>query len=171
MTKDPFENFNTASVRASTSVKVLNESAAKINPKSLNLALKYGALFTISIFFSLSVCPQKGVGFLNTDFPFFHHLLHQSEVLCGLYCGFVFFTTTHLLTFFLLTHFEKVKITKHLSFLPAILTSAFWGLSMTSLFSNSTLGWRYNISWLLIIAVFYTAANNLFLTRLKKTQD
>lgn len=168
MIDDPFKNFNEASVKPETAREVLKTSSSKLDPSSSILSLKYGVLFIITLLFSLSVCPQRGVGFLRDDLPFFHHLLHQSELLCGLYCGFVFFITTHLLTFLLLNHFEKVKIVKHVSFVPALFMSAFFGLSMTSIFSNSNLGWTYNFSWLSVVGLSYYTVNQLFLFRLRR---
>lgn len=168
MNKDPFKDFDKAPVKQGVSQKVILNSKKIINPDSLNLSLKYSSLFIITIFFSLAVCPQKGVGIFGSNFPLFHHILHQSEILCGLYCGFVFFITTHLLTFFLLNHFERVKIVKYVSYLPALFMSAFFGLSMTSIFSNTGFGWSYNLSWLFVVGASYYLANHLFLRKLQR---
>jgi len=106
MNNGSFEKYEALKTKASLSEKILKSSSEKMNPKLHALSLKYGVVFISSIFLSLIICPQKGVGLIRNELPFFHHILHQSEILCGLYCGLVFFLTTHLLTFFLLTHFE-----------------------------------------------------------------
>ncbi|MGH1467732.1 MAG: hypothetical protein ACRBBP_02485 [Bdellovibrionales bacterium] len=168
MSDNPFKNFEEASVKPKISNNVIKLANNKINPNTMTLSLKYGALFIITIFFSLAICPQRGVGFIRDDFPLFHHLLHQSEVLCGLYCGFIFFLTTHLFAFFLLTHFERLKIVKTASFLPALFMSAFFGLSMTSVFSTESLGWTYNLSWIFIVGSSYYISNQLFVKFIKQ---
>ena len=159
MNKDPFDDFKEVKIDASVSNSVLENSMKKINPKLLPLGLKYGALFTGSIFLSLIICPQRGVGFLRSDYSFFHHILHQSEILCGLYCGFMFFMTTHLLTFFLLSHFERVKLVKTFSYLPVVFFSGFFGFSMTSVFSDAQFGVSYNLSWILVVCLSYVVLN------------
>ena len=96
MTHDPFENFEKVDVDQQIKQSVLQKSKAKMNPKVRDVSLKYSLLFVSSVFLSLIVCPQRGVGFLRESYPFFHHLLHQSEMLCGLYCGLVSVSYTHL---------------------------------------------------------------------------
>jgi len=170
MSIDPFKDFEETPVRPDVSKKVMLNSKRVINPDFLNLSLKYSLIFITTVFFSLAICPQKGVGLFRKDLPLFHHILHQSEMLCGLYCGFLFFTTTHLLTFFLLSHFERVKIVKHVSYLPALFISAFFGLSMTSIFSSTGFGLSYNLSWIFIVGASYYLANQLFLRKIQRRE-
>jgi|GEM_PF-2311196 len=159
MTHDPFEKFQEVSVDQNIKTSVLQRSKSLINPKVKDVAFKYSVLFACSIFLSLIICPQRGVGFLRDSYPFFHHLLHQSKVLCGLYCGFVFYATTHVLSFFLLTHFERLVLIKKVTYLPIIFISAFFGLSMTSLFSGLTLSASYFLAWISVAFFGYMVLN------------
>jgi len=148
MSLNPFENFKAQTVDPSVEKKVLLQSKSFMTPKVQNVALRYSVFFVSSIFFSLTICPQRGVGFLRDSYPLFHHLLHQSEILCGLYCGLVFYSTTHLMSFFLLTHFERLVLVKKITYLPLVFISLFFGLSMTSSFSNLELSPTYFTSWI-----------------------
>ena len=172
MSNDPFDKYSEVKPRESLSLKILKNSSDRVNPKLAPLSFKYGLIFTFSILFSLFICPQKGVGLFRTDFPFFHHLLHQSEVLCGLYCGLLFFLTTHLLTFFILNRFERIKIIKSYSYLPILFMSGFFGISMTSMFSaaasNANFGYTYNLSWIAVVALSYLILNISYSQNLKK---
>jgi len=159
MTYDPFENFKDTPVDQNIRQSVLQTSKAQMSPKVRDVALKYSLLFACSIFLSLIICPQRGVGFLRESYPFFHHLLHQSEALCGLYCGFVFYATTHVLSFFLLTHFERLVLIKRITYLPIIFISAFFGLSMTSLFSDLALSASYFLAWISVAFFGYMVLN------------
>ncbi len=159
MNENPFDVFESKSVRPELSNKILKTSSQRLNPGFLYLSIKYGALFISSVFLSLSICPQRGVGLFGNDFPLFHHLLHQSQILCGLYCGLMFFLTTHLLAFFLLTHFERLKIVSTFSYLPLIFVSGFFGLSMTSVFSKAHFDISYSLSWIAIVGLCYVFLN------------
>lgn len=155
MTHDPFAKYREVTVDHNTKRIVLKKSELLMNPKIKDVSLKYSLLFVGSIFLSLIVCPQRGVGLFRESYPFFHHLLHQSEVLCGLYCGLVFYTTTHVLSFFLLTHFERLVLVKKITYLPLLFISLFFGLTMTSLFSNLELSPYYFVSWISIAFTGY----------------
>lgn len=155
MTHEPFEKFQEMSVDQNIKKSVLQRSKSLINPKVKDVAFKYSVLFACSIFLSLIICPQRGVGFLRDSYPFFHHLLHQSEVLCGLYCGLVFYATTHALSFFLLTHFERLVLIKKITYLPLLFISLFFGLTMTSFFSSLELSPSYFTSWISIAFTGY----------------
>lgn len=168
MNYDSFEKYEEIKTKPSLSENVLKASSKKMNPKLLALSLKYGVVFISSIFLSLVICPQKGVGLFRDEHPFFHHILHQSEILCGLYCGLVFFLTTHLLTFFLLTHFERLKIIKSFSYLPVLFIGGFYGFSMTSIFSTSQMGVSYNLSWITVVGLSYFVLNHSYSNKLHK---
>ncbi len=130
--------------------KVYKKSIELINPPFAKVATKYSVLFLVSIFFSLVVCPQKGVSFVRESFPVFHHILHQSPILCGVYCALIFFFTTHIISFLLLSHFERISLFKNSKgFLPLIWLSLFFGLSMTPYFSKMQMGYTYDLTWIL----------------------
>lgn len=167
MNNNAFDKYESKSVNPQLSDRILKTSSEKINPSLFNLSFKYGALFISSIFLSLSICPQRGVGLFSNDLPFFHHFFHQNEILCGLYCGLVFFLTTHLLTFLLLNPFERLKVVHKFSYLPLIFISIFFGFSMTSIFSKSRFGLGYNLSWILIVGLLYFLFNQIYFKKIK----
>ena len=155
MSDNPFNKYNEIEVSKKITDSVIHTSKQVMNPDIGGVALKYVLLFSSSILFSLIICPQRGVGFLRDSYPLFHHLLHQSEVLCGLYCGFTFFVTTHVLSFFILTHFERLVVVRRVSYLPMFLMTLFFGLSMTSFFSNLELSTSYFTSWFIVVTIGY----------------
>ena len=157
MSEDPFKKYQEAKVPQFVKEKVYESSISLIKPKLVSVVFKYILLFCTSIIFSLMICPQRGVGILSDSYPFFHKLLHQSEILCGLYCGFMFFITTHVLSFSLLNHFERLVIVRKVSYLPVLMMTLFFGLSMTSFFSNLELSSYYFSSWILLVMAFYLA--------------
>lgn len=166
MSENPFDKYEEFKVSDKIKKSVLKTSSAKMNPSLTSVTLKYGLTFLSSLILSLSLCPQRGVGLFGNESPFFHHLLHQSEVLCGLYCGLVFFLTTHLLTFLFLSHFERLKIIKHFTFVPILFMSGFFGFSMTSFFSDFEFGISYNLSWIAVIALSYVGLNYFYSEKL-----
>lgn len=153
--KKTFDDFQEVKVKTSLNHKVLLDAKKNISPDAKILIFKYSSLFIFSCFISLMICPQRGLSLSSYNFNFIHHFFHQSEILCGLFCGAVFFITTHLLTFILLTHFERVSIVKNFTFLPMITISLFFGLSMTTVFSNADVSLRYSTSWILVTFSLY----------------
>lgn len=160
--KDSFDNYKSTSAPSDLAAKVLKQNQETINPNSYLLSFKYLGLFITSIFLSLYICPQRGFVVFRNSFPFFHNILHYSEVLCGLYCGAVFFSTTHVLTFFLLSRFERIKIIRKISYLPLMVLSAFFGLTMFSSSADTGLGFTYSITWITVVLFLYFIFNNLY---------
>ncbi len=112
------------------SEQILVSAKTYMNPSLSRVALKYVAFFAASIFLSLAICPQSGISFIRSEFPLFHKFLHQNILLCGMYCAFVFFFTTHTLAFLFLNRFEKMVFSRRLIFLPLIPLSLSFGMFM-----------------------------------------
>ena len=160
-----FSNVEPKNVPKGLSEKILDKSTKYIEPELKSVFFKYSGVFLLSIFFSLFVCPQNGIGFLRSDFPLYHSLFHHNMLLCGLYCGFVFFVTTHLISFYFLTRFERIVIFKQLSYLPVSCMSLFFAFSMFPAFTEVNFSFLYGVGWVgvAIFACFFH--KKLFLTR------
>ena len=160
-----FDNIEPKEVPAKLSDKILNNSSRHIEPSITKVLIKYLGIFTISIFFSLIVCPQNGVGLLRTNFPIYHSFFHNNLLLCGLYCGFMFFITTHLVSFYLLNHFERIVIFKKMGYLPAICLSTFFAFSMTPFFTIVDFSLLYTIGWLGIAVLLMIFHKKMFMAK------
>ena len=155
MSNNPFNQYEEVEVSENIKKRVHNFSSELMNPKTKTVFFKYVFLFICSLFLSLAVCPQRGVGLFGGSYPIFHKLLHHSQILCGLYCGFIFFITTHVLSFFLMGHFERLVVVRRVSYLPPLLMSLFFALSMTPFYSTLELSISYFTSWLSVVVVGY----------------
>lgn len=162
-----FDNFEPKEASKTLSDKILNESKSYIEPPLQKVVFKYLALFSVSILFSLVVCPQNGVGLLRSDFPIYHSIFHNNMLLCGLYCGFMFFATTHLISFYFLSHFERVVLFKKVGYLPVIAMSVFFAFSMTPLFTIVDFSLLYAISWLTVMSLAVLSHKKLFTHKFK----
>ena len=142
-----FDTIEPREVSKKISDKVLNKSLSYIEPSATYVLFKYSGLFILSILFSLIVCPQNGVGLIRTNFPIYHSIFHNNMLICGLYCGFMFFATTHLVSFYILNHFERLIIFKKRGYLPNVCMSLFFAFSMTPFFSVVSFSVLYFIGW------------------------
>ena len=162
-----FDNFEPKEVPAILSNKILQESEDYIKPPLQRTILKYLAVFLVSILFSLVICPQNGVGLLRIEFPIYHSIFHSNMLLCGFYCGFAFFATTHLISFYLLNHFERVLLFKKVGYLPVIAMSLFFAFSMTPIFSSVDFSLLYTFGWLGTMAVALFTHRKIFILKFK----
>ncbi len=121
------------------------------NPHLERVVLKYIFVFLPAGFISLFLCPQKGLGFLENNYPLFFHILHSNKLLCGLYCGSFFFLITHITALCVLNHYEKLGIFKKLWILPHGLFSFFFGGFMLVSEDVYNFSVVYNLSWLLAV--------------------
>jgi len=157
-----FDDFDPKDVPITLSNKILQDSNDYIEPPLQRTILKYLGIFLVSILFSLVICPQNGVGLLRIEFPIYHSIFHSNMLLCGFYCGFVFFATTHLISFYLLNHFERVVLFKKVGYLPAIAMSLFFAFSMTPIFSFVDFSLLYAFGWLGTMAIALYAHKKTF---------
>ncbi len=160
-----FDNVKPVEVSKILSNKILKNSKNYIEPPVNKVLLKYLGVFILSIFFSLVVCPQNGVGLLRDNFPIYHSFFHHNMLICGLYCGFMFFVTTHLVSFYLLSHFERIVIYKKMGYLPVVCMSLFFAFSMTPLFASAGFSVLYSIGWLGVSFLLVLFHKKLFLTK------
>lgn len=141
-----------------SSKAILNQARRHLTPSLPYVSFKYGLLFLLSIFVSLSLCPQSGVSILRKDYPLFYQLFHQNIVLCGVYCASVFFFTTHVLAFVFLGRFEKKIFSLKLSLLPPLFLAISFGalmlMSPRNLASHFWTG-SYVVTWLTTSALLF----------------
>ncbi len=161
-----FDTIEPKEVPAKLSDKILNNSSRHIEPPITKVLIKYLGVFTVSIFFSLIVCPQNGVGLLRTNFPIYHSFFHHNLLICGVYCGLMFFVTTHLVSFYLLNHFERMVIFRKMGYLPAICLSSFFAFSMTPIFTIVDFSFLYSMGWLGVVFLFNISHKKIFLTKI-----
>ncbi len=161
-----FNTIQPLKVSSSVSKKILADSKVFIEPPTIRVLLKYAVLFIFSIFISLVICPQNGVGLLRENFPIYHHIFHNNLLVCGLYCGAVFFITTHLVSIYILNHYERVLILNNLGYIPIILMSTFFAFSMTPYFSITEFSMLYTIGWLGVALFSYSLHRKIFLTKI-----
>ncbi len=157
-----FDKVKSLDVPNHLSKKIINYSKFYIEPSVKKVALKYFGLFFFSIFISLVICPQNGVGLLRESFPIYHHIFHNNLLLCGLYCGFMFFVTTHILSFYILNHYERVVVLRKIGYMPILFMSVFFAFSMTPLFSMVEFSLIYTFGWLGISFSSYFLHRKLF---------
>ncbi len=132
------------------------------NPPMERVIFKYVSVFIVTGFISLFLCPQKGVGFLENNYPLFFHTLHSRKFLCGLYCGSFFLAITHITTLLVLSHYERLKIFTTLWNLPRILFSLFFGGFMLVSDDLYKFNFFYNLSWLLVVIVGMQLTKKVF---------
>ncbi len=150
---------------------VLSRSKKVITPSNLYITIKYSLLFCASIFFSLLVCPQFGLG-LRNKYPLFNHFFHQNQIICALYCATIFFLSTHFLVYMGLNRFEKIVLHKKNPFLPVITFSVSFGGFM--FFSNNIVtkpDLSFTLVWSIFILISYLAFHQLNLKRLVPDQN
>lgn len=162
-----FDPSQKAEVSAELDKKILSAMRSVVSPDPKYLFFKYTSLFIFSTFISLIFCPQKGFSLSGFNLDLVHHLFHQSEILCGIFCGSVFFISTHFLSFMLLSHFERLTIVRKFSVFPLIAFSAFFGFSMTSIFSSVDAPLIYNLSWAGAVLGLYYLFTKFFIYNYK----
>ena len=137
--------------------KIRAHSELYIKPNLLSVFFKYFSLFTLMAFVSLALCPQKGLGFMDSSkYLFFFDFLHSNPVLCGLYCGVFFFTTTHVVSLMYLNHFERLWLSKKLRYLPHTIYAFCFGLFMFVSNDHMNFKWTYNLAWIAVIFIGLT---------------
>ncbi len=170
--KSEYHNFiKTSNSNINTSAFdkiILSKSKKIITPSNLYITIKYTLLFFASIFLSLLVCPQFGLG-LRNKYPLFHYFFHKNQIICAIYCAITFFLSTHLLVYIGLNHFEKIALHKKNPLTPVMAFALSFGGFM--FFSNNTM--KLNLSFILVWSTFvlgsYLAFHQLSLKKL--TQD
>lgn len=130
---------------------VFRNMKSYVHPSLSYVFFKYSIIFVFAATLSLFLCPQKGFGFLNHDYPLFFHFLHKNLLVCGLYCGLFFASLTHLLSLSLMTHFERLKLNLTLTFVPHIWFAIFFGFLMMVGDSHYNLSLAYNVGWILAV--------------------
>lgn len=150
-----------------TSKRIIDLARKHLQPSLPFVSLKYCAFFLLSIFVSLSLCPQSGVSFLREDFPLFQQFLHQNIVLCGAYCAIMFFFTTHFLAFILLNRYEKKVFSQRLTYLPGFLLALSFGVFMMMSPGNMA-GHFWNMTY---VATWLITAGLLFFMWIRAFQD
>lgn len=134
--------------------KILLKSKKHIQPELKSVVFKYSSLFTLMALTSLALCPQKGLGLISSNNYFlFFDFLHANPILCGLYCGAFFFTTTHLFSFMYLNHFERLCLSRKLKYLPHTIYSVLFGLFMLLSADHMNFKWNYNLAWVAVIFI------------------
>ncbi len=133
---------------------ILNKAHHYIEPAKPSLLFKYTSLMILSFLLSLMICPQFGFSFFETQIPFYHSFFHQQAFLCGAFCASVLFFTTHGLSFFFLTHYEKLKMNQDLFKYPILVFVFIFGILMLPLpGKNEQIDISYITAWILILSI------------------
>lgn len=136
----------------SLNLKIKSQSQRFITPNLKVVFFKYFSLFSLMALISLALCPQKGLGLVkSSEYLFFFDFLHSNPTLCGLYCGLFFFSSTHLVSFMYLNHFERLWLTKKLWYLPHTIYSFCFGFFMLLSNDHMNFKWSYNLSWAAVV--------------------
>lgn len=141
--------------------------------KPLNLILKFLLLNFSAGVFTLTVCPQFGLGIFNQGHDVTHYFMSIGTWACALFCATFYFATAQTLALLILTNREIRWIAqKRFTVLPSIVIASFIALAMLgqrfSTNSHMTYDIEFHVIWLLAGLIITQAMFNIITFKFKK---
>ena len=118
--ENDFEKFQDQEAPDALSLNIKTKMTNYVQPSMSKVTFKYSLVFVFAALVSLFLCPQKGFGFLEGQYPLFFHFLHNNIIVCGIYCGVFFGMVTHGAALIVLNHYERLLIRRKHPWVSAI---------------------------------------------------
>jgi hypothetical protein len=148
-------------VPALLSNKILKDMSEYVQPSIVLTSIKYSLVFLFSAGLSLFLCPQKGFGFLDENYPLFFHFLHHNLLICGIYCGLFFGLLTHGSALFFLNHYERNQVKHRVSWVSFALFAISFSIFMVIGEDYYSADYVYSISWTVTVILMVLGVNRI----------